>query len=453
MIRTSSSVPFAVGRLRARRLVLRLSVGLPVLVLAGAASAQSAGVNLPPASIFGQGWTRDGTVASGLQPIDPEDFSTRFGDWLVTGGVDAGAVYNDNIFASESDRTGAWGVNFNPVARVERDTGIHRTLGYGGFAGNFFAGNSNANTYDARVGLLHEWEIQRDFNWRFQLEYGLETDYPGSPGQDRTKDAVDPTTTNSIYASTGAHKEFGRFFVDAGAEIDGAVYDQPSGTGTFSESGDTSGTNYNFAARAGYRVDDIVYTFVEPKLLIGSYDPGRFSSSGYRLVAGVGTERIGLFAGEVYGGLEQRDFNGAMFGTVTTPAFGGSVSWFPRRFLSFTLRGDQTISVSAPELSGYTNSGIARYASQVSKNSTVSLSGDFDMRRDVKLDAGVDFGFRDYVGIDRQDTQWGANLGATYLFREHWGLNLDYRYTDLSSTLDGASYRQNVVMLSARGQL
>ena len=75
---------------------------------------------------------------------------------------------------------------------------------------------------------------------------------------------------------------------------------------------------------------------------------------GYRVVGGIGTERISLFNGELYGGVMAANFADPTIAQQTWPIFGGRVSWFPTRFVTChgRCRSDPWYLGFQPELPG-----------------------------------------------------------------------------------------------------
>ena len=61
-------------------------------------------------------------------------------------------------------------------------------------------------------------------------------------------------------------------------------------------------------------------------------------------------------------------------------------------------------------------------------------------------------GFDDYVGSARDDNRYSASSGLTYkLTRELW-LKTEYRHDWLRSSVAGANYDADVILLTLRAQ-
>ena len=107
-----------------------------------------------------------------------------------------------------------------------------------------------------------------------------------------------------------------------------------------------NGTRATLNGRVGYHLTPITYVFVEPSLNWGRFSLSSLNSNGYQIIGGLGTERISLFNGELYGGSLVEDFNNPATSTLTTAIYGGRISWFPTRFVTVTAAADQTLGTS-----------------------------------------------------------------------------------------------------------
>ena len=76
------------------------------------------------------------------------------------------------------------------------------------------------------------------------------------------------------------------------------------------------------------------------------YEAANLNSHGYRAVAGIGSDLISLFRGEVFAGYQNQKFDQATAGTVSDPVVGGRLSWYPTRFVTLTVSADQTFGTT-----------------------------------------------------------------------------------------------------------
>lgn len=416
---------------------------------------QASGTPVP--TVFANEWGEFGSqnAAAGRTLIKPDAHTVQLGDWLVNGTLNAGVLYNDNLFGTETGQVGSWGFGVAPTIVAERSSGLIKTSLYGTLNADFYETTSKADTVTGRGGMVNLWEIQRDMIFRTQLDYYRGIYYPGGAGNTPLGQAIysNPEGYNQYFGSMGLHKEFGRAFVDVGGSIKHLDYSDPSAvSGQAFTVNSPDGTTYTLTGRVGYEISPVIYVFLEPQVNWWQYQNSLFDSNGVRLIGGIGTDRIGLFRGEIYGGYQVQNFGNASFGDVDMPVLGAILAWYPTRLITVNFTVDQSVAVSAPTLAFATNN-IGFYNSYVTKNTNVTLTGTYEITRQLSSMAGVSYLHADYVNQPRVDNQWGLMTGLTYMLVNNWGINLNYTYTNVDSNIPGDSFVQNIVRISARGQI
>ncbi len=417
------------------------------------AYAQSA----PGTAIFADDWGQFGEKMKPSGPpknLDKSQYTFQAGDFLVRGGANVGAVYNDNLFGTNTGAIGAWGIGLAPAVVAERNVGIYKTTLYGALNADLYDGYSEANTVTGRGGIIQLWEIQRDLTARAQLDYFRGVYYPGGApsATPATNNFSDPQGYNTYFGSAGIHKDFGAVFVDLGGALSYTDYSDPSATGGYTYNlTSADGAIYTLTGRVGYNISPVIYVFAEPRVNWWQYTNSDFDSTGYRVVGGIGTDRISLFRGEIYAGYQGQNFDNAFIGDVTSPVLGAAISWFPTRDMTFKLTADQTFAVSTPSLV-FSTPNVGVYNSYVTKNTTIAVTGDYTINRQWSANAGFNYTHADYVDQPRLDNIYAATAGVTYMMVTNWGISLAYTYTNQDSNIATDSYVQNIMRISARGQ-
>ncbi|MEG6508904.1 outer membrane beta-barrel protein [Methyloligella sp. 2.7D] len=366
-------------------------------------------------------------------------------DWLVYGQLGVGSAYNSNLNGSSSNPQSASGVRLTPSVLALHDTGIHRTELYGIGDIRFYPSESVTTFDNTRVGGVETWEIQRDLIYRIQGQVGFDNDITsiGNPGQAGVPD--EPIHYRQDFASTSLEKGFGRFFAAVGGSLaHNDFQNSKDAFGNVVNEDFRDGTDYTVTNRLGYYVSGFSYVYVEPSWQWQRYSEASYlNSDGTRIVAGVGSERISLFSGEIYTGYFSQDFEDPSYGTVDGPLYGGTLSWFPRRFLTFTANLDHGFSTSDFRAQP-TNMG------SMTEDYVGALSAEWSVTRAVTLDAGFGYTTEDYINSIRRDEITSASAGITYYFRNHFGLNVEYTYSDRDSNVRGAGYSSNFVSAGAK---
>jgi hypothetical protein len=224
------------------------------------------------------------------------------------------------------------------------------------------------------------------------------------------------------------------FFNLGGSAVD-IVYDNAGPTAPSPD-----GVTYTGVGRAGLWFTPALYLYAEGSLDHRSYSSGQLNSSGYRAVGGIGSDQIGLFKGELFGGYQVEQFDFAPLGSVASSVFGGSIYYYPLPEL--TLRGsvNQSLGVSLlAQLPG--TLGTSTKADTALLQATYSLAKEWNV--------GARFGYirTTYTDVSRIDNAWTAGATISYSVWQNLGITLDYQYVQLASTAPLQSFTRNVVTL------
>jgi hypothetical protein len=393
---------------------------------------------------------------------DPRPQSTegafQVWDWLLYGGVGVGAACDYNLNSSPTNQEHACGPRFQPSIVAEHNTGIQRTLLYGVGDISYYPTLGRVDVVDTVAGLVHVWEIQRDLIFRVQAQ--------GKLGQDYSGFAANLLPTNAFvanrvkyeqgYGSSSIQKEFGNFFTAVGGSVTHTNYENARDNfGNTIDEQFRDGTVSTANTRFGYHVSPIIYTYVEPSYNWQQYAASNLDSQGYRVVGGVGTDRIGLFNGELYGGYAAQRFDDPTVGTHTIPVVGGHLSWSTTRFLTFTFTADRTFGTSDFNANGLApgsivNTGPGLLPGSVVTATTGSLSAAWDFSRTFSFSGSVTDQHLDYLNSFRRDDLLTFNGGVTYKFRPGLGLTVNYIHQNLYTNYPGAAFSRDYISAGAQ---
>ena len=268
--------------------------------------------------------------------------------WLLYADVLNGAVYDDNVFQTHANETAAWGYRLQPNIELTRNNGIHKTTIYGFADARFYGDDADeGDVFNAEGGFRHVWEAQRDFIVRFGAQAARKTDINNSGqvivnGVEQT--LVDPLTYNEYTTSVSGLKSFDRFFVGLAGAARRNTYDDIEDTlGQIIPQDFRNQTVYTFSGRVGIHLSPVFYAFAEPSQNWRHFNDSTFDSEGQRIVAGLGTDRISLFQGEIFAGYQRQDYDNAAFGDVESDVYGGQLYWYPTRDLTVGIEVDKSI--------------------------------------------------------------------------------------------------------------
>ncbi len=446
---------------------LRLACGRLLCALAmmtmTVAAARAEGPGVPGAQIFyapiepltaqiarAQGDPRPQSTAGAYQVLD----------WLLYGGLGWGAACDFNVALSPTNQIKACGPRIVPSLVAEHNTGIQRTLLYGVGDIRWYPSVNQVQVADTTAGIVHVWEIQRDLIFRVQAQGKEDQQYSGFAGNLLPTNVflTTPLKYTQGYVSSSIQKNFGSFFTAIGGSFTGTDYQNlRDNLGNTIDEHFQNGTVSTINGRVGYHISPIIYTFIEPSVNEQRYVASRLNSEGYRAVAGIGSDRISLFNGEIYGGFAHQRFEDPTVGTVSVPVFGGKLSWYPTRFLTFTFTADRVFATSDFTQSllatgPITNPSTGLLPGSPTKTTTETLKAEWDFSRHFAFSAGIQNQQQDYLNSFRRDDLLTLTGGVTYKIRPNLGIQVSYNHQHLFTNLAGASFSNDFISVGGNSK-
>ncbi|MHB2169141.1 outer membrane beta-barrel protein [Alsobacter sp. R-9] len=426
----------------------------------------------------------------------------QWGDWLVTPTVNFGAIYNDNVFSSATDKIGRLGTTFGGSAYASRVDGLSQTQVYINGRADIYPSETKANAYTGAIGATHA----REFGQDLLFNGGLEIARIQNSLQAQTLNAnnvFDLSNTNYTQFQTQASlkKTFNRFFLEGGGSFVTQFYDENN-----PQTGNLNGWSARARVRAGYQVAPLVSVFVEPSVNWQRYDNSFYDTDGYQIVGGLSFPRLSLFTGEVYAGYMWQRYPNAGGETQGAPTVGGSVSWLPTPDITVTLGVTQSFGINGPtqgtpfsvlnSIPGASPAGDALVsvvpatanptatangqATRLSNNliglvsgastpqqllssngsgtktTVVTLGGTYAATQAMSL--GTTFAWQNQsasatLATSPNSDVYMARANVDYSLTANWGISATYAFSRVLYDTPGLSYSQNVVTLGVNGRL
>jgi hypothetical protein len=372
------------------------------------------------------------------------------GDWLIYPSAFGGFIYDSNV-SQRSAPQGSAGVRLAPAVLAENTSGLFKTTLYGNADGRFYFRDipGNGSVIAARVGGTETYTPLPDLILNGQADFTRQQDLFTTLGVDKSLVTLNPTgvglapTSNpSVYnqfsGAVSVQKNFSQAFVTLGGSIVDLTYDRASGTTAPSPNGVT----YTGNLRGGVWITPALYGYVEGAADSRDYDTSTLSSSGYRVVGGLGTDQIGLVRGEIYGGYQAESYNARSIGTASGPVVGARGHYYPLPELTLNLAVDETLGVSLLAATP----GVPGTSTKVD---TALLSADYALARQWSANARGGFIHTEYQNNPRRDDAWAFGGTITYSLLRNVGLTLDYQHTELSSNVANQGFTRDVVTVGA----
>ena len=446
------------------------------------------------------------------------------GPWLVYPSFYGGYVYNDNVFARKNNRVGLSGVQISPSVEAGMDSGVWRTNFSFGASTLIYPGSSGQNRTNpytgttvndapptnltGHVSVSETWLPLADLSvmgtgnfTRTEGLFGASSPTNGfglgTPGV--TASAFNPSYIPTI-GTFSSQQQYTNMYggqlsvqktINERTSVSGSVYAQgvsydstPSTTqlinGVPTKVGSSSGPggmSYGASLRGSFYATPQVYVFVQPGVSLQRFDTAYYDSNGYQVNVGAGSNLIGLFQGEVYGGWQSQSSVYGRFGTRAAPSFGANIRYVPTPLLTLSLNFSQSLGAM-----GSMGAGITPVATNprngLGFTQQVYLSADYGFNSYMNLSVrggwgqtrqsgsggllGAGYSGFGFAGSAYSNQIVGASASLSYNFWRSTSLTLSYNFTKSSASNQQATlyypnanilqlgYVQNVFTLGVR---
>ncbi|MEI2735568.1 MAG: outer membrane beta-barrel protein [Rhodoblastus sp.] len=360
-------------------------------------------------------------------------------NWMLYPTIIAGASFDDNLVWSRTNRIAAGGIRLAPDLVAIRDFGGSRTTLFGSADARVYPGVGRADTVSARAGVEHVWTPTQDLTIKGKLEYNhtaLAISSNFVVNNSVVSTIASPLIDDRVKGTVAVQKTFGRMFV--GLSVDAAA----TGYHAFETSTGWASQNYRNSrvetatVRIGAWVTPAIYAFGEASGNARDYASASYASRGYRAVAGLGSDRISLFRGEVYAGFQQQFYQNYLIGTGSSPVVGGQLYWYPTRWITVRAAVDQTFTDSSLPTPG--NPG-----GYPSKTTTARLSAVFKPTKDFTASWRASYEHTTYLASTRRDDGWRTGVDFGYQLTQSVELLAAYEFSKVFSTDAYGGYTRN----------
>ncbi len=421
--------------------MVKKSIGFGLAVAAGAVFFSIDG--------YAQELFRGDTVLTRPRPeYDP--LGIRAGSFFFFPRATIAEEYNDNIFATEHDRTDDFITILSPGFSVESDWNNH-ALNFAA-EGDFglYAQNPDENYQDFAFATDGRLDITRDAQLSGGGGVSRRHEDRGNPDSDF--DAKDPTVYYQYDSFATYFQQFGRFSATVDGEFFRRDYDDNENVSGGNINNDDRDRNvYGGGIRGGYEIVPAYEAFVRFDGNTRVYDETpddagiNRDSWGYNAVGGLAFDLGGITVGDVFFGYRKQFYdNDSSLENIEGPSGGMSVDWNVTPLTTVGARVARTIEET-------TEAGASGYWATAG-----TLRVDHELLRNLLLNVSGGVTNNDYEGNSRNDYIYRAGIGGRYLLNRYFSATLDYIFTRRDS--DDApggdqDYTENRFILGISGQL
>ena len=421
-----------------------LSVGGPV-------SAQTQERPSPPQAV--QGWTPTvPSVTEQGQPVEAQTDPWQFyppatgvsaGAFTFYPSATAGGFYDDNVFATNTNRRGSWGGFVRPELGL-RTVGPNYSVEARGFLEQrWYSRFSSENTLNGAAAVSSTVMLDQDTQVVGKAGYVRAHESRGS-GESSFIGFDKPVAYDTFQASAALNKRFNRLWTSLGAAGSWIDYDTPTIGGIPIDQSYRDGMISVLTGRVGYVVAPLTSVFVEVSGNHRNFDVDYFDSRGYRVVGGMLFEQGpgARIKGEIYAGYMHQDYTGFTLESISTLTYGGALAFVLAPRWTAVVEGKRDALESA------LNGGVSLV------ESLVAGRVDYQVMPNVIVGAGASYLVDEFRSAGRTDHSLSPLVSVKYLATPNITLGFDYRNVSFDSSGFGvSSYYRNVYLFSINARI
>lgn len=428
---------------------------LKAVLLAGAVA-----LAIPPGGAYAQTAEEDSVTRRARPDFDPigieldemlgiiglvsaktiEQKSSPLSSFVVLPSFGVSAEYESNIFLSDSDTVADKRLTYSPGLTIQSDWASHSFALSGTASVGRYQDNPKEDFEDYQIQASGMIEV-RD-NTKLNLVGGFAQRHLKRNAEDDPGRAFAPIVSENLFLDVNGEYNADALLLRLGAKIENQDYLNSQGL----DNDERDVTIVNLMARVGYEFTPGTTIFVEPRADFRSFDRKRDAggflqdNSGMGALFGVTWDITGVTFAEFGIGFSRRTYDEPTFASPTNLDFSGRVIWNMTDLLTFSSRLDR----STGESTTVGESGV------LTTNFVNRL--DYEFLDNIVLTAGLALTQSDNQELDRRDSSYTADLGASYLVNQNWTARLYLEQSHRSSTIRTKDYDNFVagVTLTAR---
>ncbi len=358
------------------------------------------------------------TVLTRPGPYDPVGF--RSGPVFFFPSVSVQGIYNDNIYAEETNKRGDELLVIKPELQVQTDWSRHELQLYAGGEFGLYEDFTDEDYTDYLFQGRFRLDVSRATNILFEAGRGRDHQQRGDPEE---VEGLKPTKFDATDAKVQINQSMGRLLLSGGASFRRLDFDDVEAVGGgFINNDDRDRDIYVANAKAAYQFSPGYSAYAEFSYNWRDFDDPlddlgiNRDSEGFEINAGLTFELTNLIQGSVYGGYMQQDPDDPSLDKIKGPAFGASLDWNVTPLTTIGLKGQRTIE----------DSQFANSAGFFADRGRLTI--DHKFRENLIVGVFGEIGQDDYRGINRNDFRYGLGASVEWALNRYLAAKFAYSY-------------------------
>jgi hypothetical protein len=371
-----------------------------------------------------------------------EPVGIRAGSWMFNPSLISGALFDSNVFSSNTTKRADIAAVFEPSLRAHTLWERHGLDLKLAAQSTSYKENSSLDQTNASLKGNGWFDIAHDLAVlaNFQIAHLNE----GVGTLNSPVNAISPTPYDLFSGDLTIRKEFNRFSSSVGMRVDSYDYGQTRAQdGSIINQNSRDGQIYSLHGRVDYAFSPVLGWFagVEGNQRNIRGVPGQtLDSQGYRALSGFTIGLTNLVSGEFGAGYVQQRFDDLSIGTIEGPSYRATLTWRPTRLLDVHFKAEQIVT----ETSDTSSTGVLANALQ--------LGLDYELRRNVIISLAGGYENDSFFGQQREDKVTTSDARIKYLINRYGAVSLFHRYTERNSNIPAFSFDKHQVGINVTAQ-
>lgn len=380
----------------------------------------------------------------------PKGFAV--GKLIVLPSLGVGAVANDNLFATENDKTSDVASVFTP--RISAHT-LRREVFFGFDLGGEikrYVENEDENVEDLAAQAGGYVELKHNVKIPWSASYGkTHQDRTNNLSRVFTKKPLEIETLRFEGGISYRPNRFGLLVLgrNTSTSFDDGVSLQDSSVEIIRS--DSDFTTNEIEIEGGYTFRKNHYAFLKTGLGDTKYDRGIYNantktftsrfrdSKNLSMLAGLVSNYKGLVFSEIEAGYQSLNFDDDTIDDVENIVLDAQVDWNVTKLSTLGFRANRSVVQDNEIIQGVVNTQGA-------------ISYDYEVLRKLVLNGQLTYLKRDFDNVAREDDIYHLGLGFLYRPSPYYNVTGEYIYSTQDSTLAGNDFDSNLFMLRLTGQ-
>jgi hypothetical protein len=368
-----------------------------------------------------------------------DPLGVRVGTFVLYPKMELSATYDDNVYRTQNALVDDTFITISPTFRLESQWSRHMLEVYGGLNDYQYTSQTSLDVADWNLGADGRYDVSGAASLFANGSIAEQHESLSSPnvvGFQKT-----PTRFYDGHAEFNASYQPNRLGFSAEGAFDRFYYlNTPLFGGGLQNNKDRNFNEYQASAKAYYDFSPGYSGFLRV-----AYDSRDFeqyldrtgvhrSSIGYRVDGGVDLQISHLVDGELYVGYLTQKFT-APLRDVDGVDFSARLNWLATPLLTVHLNAARILTQ------------VILAGASVSDDKSVGISADYELLRNVILQAHATYVDSTYPGITRHDESPDLGFGAKYFLNRNLSVDFKYDYSERATNLVGARFQDHQVMI------